>query len=129
MPQSVIGVVAPLVFLASLAMAQPRYSVTILASHPYLMPLRGESDGTVCGSLSGDGFTHAFIYRNGTITDIGQGVERSTWAYGANASGVVAGELDQDNQPHVFVYDAGAGLRVIEPLGGRYGIAYGVMPD
>jgi probable HAF family extracellular repeat protein len=76
--------------------------------------------GTVVGAYGQGSATHAFVYRDGKLTDIG-GAAGSSAATAINVRGQVAGTADG----HAFLYDSGS-LRELGTLGGGRSSAAGI---
>jgi probable HAF family extracellular repeat protein len=74
-----------------------------------------------------DGTTHAFVWRDGVIFDIGVGLGVSNEAHGMNEHGDVVGSvtLDHDTQ-HAFLWRRNGERVDLGTLGGPYGIALGI---
>jgi probable HAF family extracellular repeat protein len=78
---------------------------------------------------------HAFLYSNGTFTDIGNANSRETVAYSINEAGTIVGAtwVVPDNScrecqeyPHAFVYENGVmtDLNTLRPPGSAWVLAY-----
>ena len=84
--------------------------------------------GQVVGrsNIRGDGAFHAFLWENGTMTDLGtlQGGQDS-WAYGINSSGQVVGWTNISNQKTAFRYSGGT-MTNLGNLGGTHSQAFGI---
>ena len=120
-----LGVLSPLP-----AYAQTTYHVTDLGT------LGGNSSGAtalnsygdvVGSSTTGSGQSHAFLYHNGTMTDLGvlNGSDNSSVAYGINDSGTVVGQSflgPVGGQSSPFEYSNGQ-MSFVGSLGGSYGFA------
>ena len=84
------------------------------------------ASGQVVGSSDTDeyGVTHAFLYSNGTMTDLGTLApfyECSSTAYGINASGQVVGESGTTGDTtHAFLYSSGTMTDLGTLIGGTY---------
>jgi uncharacterized membrane protein len=125
--QNVLLWSAPVLVAASPSRAEPPwYTVQVIqdgvASGAYADPYAMSRHGNVCGVIQDQGNALAFLWNGGTPHSI---APSSTWGYGVNDFGVVVGELDADHQPLPLIVDA-AGARTFSPLGGAYGIAYGI---
>lgn len=77
---------------------------------------------------AGSASFHAFIYSNGSFTDLGTlPGGSSSLAYGANDSGQVVGNAtDSGGSSHAFLYSAGTGMIDLGTLGGSTSMAQGI---
>jgi probable HAF family extracellular repeat protein len=81
--------------------------------------------GQVVGySTTSNGQDHAFLYSDGTMTDIGTS-GASSYAYGINDSGQVAGYSITGSVTHAFRYSDGK-LTDLGTLGGAYSFAFAI---
>ncbi|HYW69578.1 MAG TPA: PxKF domain-containing protein [Pyrinomonadaceae bacterium] len=88
--------------------------------------------GNVAGyegtATSAGNYYHAFVYANGTQTDLGtlNGNVGTSYAYDINNSGVVVGEAETaGGTRHAFIYESGV-MQDLGTLGGNYSYAYGI---
>src|SRR5206468_3969954 len=69
---------------------------------------------------------HAFLYRNGTMTDLGTLGGWGSAARGINDDGAIVGEsLTASGDTHAFLYEDGT-MTDLGTLGGRFSNAYGI---
>jgi len=95
-----------LVFIASSVNAQ--YTITDLGLE--LVPYDINNNGQVCGyATSNTGDAHAFLYDNGTMTDLGTLGGRYSWGRGINEKGQIVGISwpSASTLPHAFLYENG----------------------
>lgn len=126
----VISTLVPLCVLAFAGAAHATtYEITDLttlggtASHAYGVNIHGDVVGE---SLTTTGLTHAFLYHNGAMTDLGvlDNTNNFSQAFGINDAGVVVGKSTQnasDNGSRPFVYNGS--MSFVGSLGGNYGWA------
>jgi probable HAF family extracellular repeat protein len=84
--------------------------------------------GQVVGSSETDAMqTHAFLYENGTMTDLGTlpGDVNST-ALGINNSGQVVGNSDDGRTSHAFLYEKGTMIDLGKLAGAPFSFATGI---
>ena len=84
----------------------------------------GGPDSTACGindagQVSGSaqdsaGISHAFLYSNGKMTDLG-GLGGGSWAYRINSAGQVAGQAPRPRRGYHVVLNVGTALKVWAP--------------
>jgi probable HAF family extracellular repeat protein len=81
---------------------------TIIDLGAFVSPSAVNASGQVAGSLNGNGPSHAFLYSDGTLTDLGTlpGYAAST-GFGLNDSGIVVGELQGPSMTHAMAYSRG----------------------
>ncbi len=122
--------------LALPAQAAPAYTVTILpgpgGERTWAWGIN--DSGHVVGSLETDGGDRAFLYQNGTMTDLGtipgpSGEEAFSIAYGINNIGQVVGSSSaMPGNPRAFLYQNGTMTNLGTIPGGENGlsVAYGI---
>jgi len=72
------------------------------------------------------GLTHAALWEDGLITDLGTLGGEGSWAYGINNAGQIAGFAEnEDGFYRAFVYDNGE-MHDLGTLGGWFSRAYGI---
>jgi probable HAF family extracellular repeat protein len=72
---------------------------------------------------------HAFLYDQGTVTDLGTFGGALSFAYGVNDAGQVVGWASTNDQfldEHAFLWDSQNGLQDLGTLGGAESFAYGI---
>jgi probable HAF family extracellular repeat protein len=89
--------------------------------------------GVIAGAagLSQDFFLHAFIWRDGKMSDLGtlRGPDASSLAYGIDPSGRVVGESDTpSHNRHAVLWDDGE-IVDLGTLGGATSAAYAISPS
>jgi probable HAF family extracellular repeat protein len=132
---AVVGVLLVTLVVPSTARGAERYRVVPLGtlggdgSQPYAVNDRGE----VVGSSSTGTATHPFVWRNGTMTDLGV-LEAGPYEYGRatdiNERGQVVGFSVVNGDPeesgsHAFLWDQGV-LKDLGTLGGEDSLAFGI---
>jgi probable HAF family extracellular repeat protein len=113
--------------------AAEQYTITDLGAlpgfpHSFAQGINHSGQVAGFGSVtSGSGPSHAFIYTNGTLTDLGTLGGSSSNAYSLNDSGQVAGTsaVSGDFPSHAFLYSGGR-MTDLGTLGGRSSIAFSV---
>jgi probable HAF family extracellular repeat protein len=115
-------------FTGRSAWGEIRYTVTGLDVGG-LSPSGINASGHVCGDYStSSGYTHAFLYSNGIMKDLGTlpGCSES-YAEGINDSGQVVGESHNYNigYTHAFFFSNGA-MKDLGTLGSGFSWAYGI---
>jgi probable HAF family extracellular repeat protein len=106
---------------------------TLGGSYPNSAAYAINSQGMVAGqAVTGPGVLHAFFYRNGTKTDLGQlpGVYSmyNSAAYSLNDAGQVVGYANFVAVPYeyAFLWDSQNGIQNLGALGGEFSYAYGI---
>ncbi len=90
----------------STATVLPMLSGSYNESFPYGINASGQIVGQCTGS--GDSYAHAFLYNNGTLTDLGTFGGNYTVAFGINDAGTIVGFSDDSNRvDHAFIYANG----------------------
>jgi probable HAF family extracellular repeat protein len=76
------------------------------------------------GSYNSGSYNHAFLYSNGTQTDLNGVLGNTNYsaAFGINNSGQITGEANIAGSTHPFLYDGGV-MQDLGTLGGAYGSA------
>jgi probable HAF family extracellular repeat protein len=82
----------------------------------------GQAVGTEVAYAGGAYTQHAFLYRNGTLTDLGTLAGDHSFAYAINNAGQVVG---MNTAGHAFLYSDGT-LTDLGTLGGYQSVAYGI---
>ena len=121
------------------ALGQAMYSVTDLA--PLVAPLITSStpDGLIGINNNGQvaayaikaGYAHAFLYSEGTMSDLGSPyTNKSTFAYAINNTGEIAGQIGGVGGAHAVLFSGGTltDLGVL-PGGGAYSKAYAISDN
>ena len=76
--------------------------------------------------IDGDSASHAFLYDDGVMTDLGTLGGRSSWAYGINGGGLIAGYSTVEGSiNHAFLHD-GTTMNDLGTLGGVASWALGI---
>ena len=111
------------------------YSFTIL-THPYASAAGGETyvfginnNGDVVGDYrqAANGSSHAFLYSNGTYSDVILAGATAIWAYGVNDSGDVVGYYTDMSGTHGFVAERSFNVTTLDVPGSTCGTeAYGI---
>lgn len=84
------------------------------------------NNGQVVGSsATASGYSHAFLYSNGTMNDIGTLDGSSSWAYGINDNGQIVGSSGAGTQ-HAFLYNGDGPMQDISPVNANVSVALGI---
>jgi len=85
------------------------------------------SNGQVVGSsTTPSGYSHAFLYSNGTINDIGTLDGSNSWAYSINDNGQVVGSSAIAATQHAFLYSGNGPMQDIGTLNANVSVALGI---
>ena len=117
---------ASAVLLTSRSLWATTYSITDLetlggtASHAFGVNIHGDVVGS---SITSSGAEHAFLYHNGSMTDLGVLVSGDTGsqAFGINDAGAIVGQWVGTNS-NPFIYSGGQ-MSLVGSLGGTNGLA------
>jgi probable HAF family extracellular repeat protein len=78
-------------------------------------------------SYLGNDYFHAFLWENGTITDLDQGVENYSWGYAINNSGIVVGHRGLGQSAEAVQWQNGTSMLLNpNPGSGNSSIALGI---
>jgi probable HAF family extracellular repeat protein len=99
-----------------IALAAPLYHLVDLG---LFLPGRINSNGQMIGSSFSSGASHAVLYSNGTLTDLGTLGGTASRAAGINARGQIVGDsyLNGNTVDHAFLYSNGV-MSDLGTLGG-----------
>lgn len=112
--------------LAAPALAQPRYTLTVIPTPDPTWVSRVSADGTLTGHTQSNGLANAHVIQNGIYNPIPGLAELSSWGEGVNDHGAVVGHINGQGYPIPFLVDPVTGVRFLEPFGQGIGIAYGI---
>jgi probable HAF family extracellular repeat protein/T5SS/PEP-CTERM-associated repeat protein len=82
-------------------------------------------DGLVVGASQFGSYMHAFLWDDGTITNLGELGGQGSWAYDVNDSNqVVGGSPLGSGDNHAFLWQTGSGMQDLGTLGGPSSYAF-----
>jgi len=114
-PNMIFRLIFGLTLCSSLALAAPQYTITDLGVPPGFtdaVPTAINNHGQVVGWCHADSLTddvsHAFLWEDGRMLDLGTFGGTESLAEGINDSGEIAGSFVSHGRPYAFIWQAGA---------------------